>query len=482
MSGRRQKNAHRGQPVDSDQVRARLEVEPVEALTDDELPRVSIVILNWNGRHHLAPCFETLRALDYPEDRFEVVLVDNGSDDGSVQEVRDRHSWVRLIENDRNVGFSAGCNQGALDAKNGPLRPEQVVFLNNDIHVDAGFLRALVAPVARGVAIAATAKMFSWDGKVMNSAGGGMNFHGLGLQRGYLEDPSEEFDVPRRTLFACGGAMAMCVDAFFEVGGFDEEFFAYYEDVDLGWRSWVMGHEVHYEPRAVCYHHHSSTSARVPLERLRLLQVRNPLLACFKNYDEANLKRVLPAMLGLAIRRTLVVAGKGDVSEYRIEDLASLAPAGQSSAGLTPKERGLRLWDRLRAPFRRALKGRDTLNRVAIADLLAINDLLGRWDHWMDRRKTVQALRKREDDEILSLFLRPMWCIEDEAGYKELHSGMASFLGLDTLFAGAHHPGPRPAPLTARANQLHETVRRHARLQRGAHLARDRWTRPSAAL
>ena len=78
-----------------------------------QLPRASIVILNWNGRHHLAGCFESLAALDYPKELFEVVLVDNGSDDGSQAEMRAKHDWVRLIENERNVGFSAGCNQGA---------------------------------------------------------------------------------------------------------------------------------------------------------------------------------------------------------------------------------------------------------------------------------------------------------------------------------------------------------------------------------
>ncbi len=65
-----------------------------------------------------------------------------------------------------------------------------------------------------------------------------------------------------------------------------------------------------------------------------------------------------------------------------------------------------------------------------------MNDLLGRWDHWMDRRKAIQERRQRPDSEILPLFLSPMWCIEDEPGYRQLHAGMADFLGLDDLFAG----------------------------------------------
>jgi len=395
-----------------------LEVPAVKPLTDAELPRVSIVILNWNGRKHLQGCFESLAALDYPEKLREVLLIDNGSDDGSVEEVRSRHAWVRLEVNSRNVGFSAGCNQGAQLADD----PEILVFLNNDIRVEPEFLRALVAPIVRGACESTTAKMLSWDGKLLNSTGGGMNFHGIGIQRGYLEEPSAEYDVPRRTLFACGGAMAMKADVFAELGGFDEEFFAYYEDVDLGWRSWVHGHSVHYEPTAVCYHHHSSTSRRLPVERLRLLQVRNPLLACFKNYDADNLRRVLPAMLGLAIRRAFLSADLGDLSDLRVENLDTLPSEGRLRRGLA------RLFGRGGG------SGKRGVDPIAVADLVAINDLIGRWDHWMERRAEVQARRTRGDEDILPLLLKPLWCIEKDPGYVELQSGLVDFLGLDRLF------------------------------------------------
>ena len=407
---------------DPKQIEKQLIVAATAPLTDAELPRVSIVILNWNGRHHLEPCFKTLRELDYPKDRIEVILIDNGSDDGSQAEIRAKHSWVKLVENERNTGFSAGCNQGAAIACDGDLDPEVLVFINNDIHVDPGFLRALVAPVVRKEAVATTAKMFSWDGKVLNSAAGGMNFHGIGIQRGYLADPDPKYDVPRKTLFACGGAMAMDAKEFFPIGGFDEEFFAYYEDVDLGWRSWVMGHEVRYVPSAICYHHHSSTSGRVPVERLRVLQIRNPQLACFKNYDDESLKKILPAMLGLGIRRAFISSAMPDQQSYRIEAMNTL---GSGNAGG-------RFWRRIK----KNLDSHDQLGRVAIADLLGINDLVGRWDHWMGRRKVVQDQRKTPDSEILPLFLRPMWCIEGEPGYQELQSGMADFFGLNEMFEG----------------------------------------------
>lgn len=407
---------------DPESVRQRLLVPATEPLTAEELPRVSIVILNWNGKHHLGPCFETLRAMDYPEDRFEVVLVDNGSDDGSQAEVRQRHGWVRLVENERNTGFSAGCNQGAQVARDGALDPQVLVFLNNDIHVDRGFLRALVAPVVRGECAATSAKMYSWDGKLMNSAGGGMNFHGIGIQRAYLDEPAPVHDEPRLSLFACGGAMAMDAATYFEVGGFDEEFFAYYEDVDLGWRTWVLGHEVRYAPSAVCYHHHSSTSGRVPPERLRVLQVRNPQLACVKNYDDANLAKVLPVMQALAFRRGFSRMGLPDDDAYRIEAVRSLGGRGLGS--------------RIAKGLKKRVRTHDSVHRMAIADFVAMNDVYGRWSHWMARRKEIQDRRRRPDDEILPLFLDPLWCIEGDPAYGALQEELTARYGLDELFAG----------------------------------------------
>jgi len=393
-------------------------VEASEPLGDRELPRCAIVILNWNGRHHLERCLESIRGLRYPADLREVVLVDNGSSDGSVELLRARFPWVRLRVNERNVGFSAGCNQGARAAADADV----LVFLNNDIRVEPDFLRELVAPIVRGACDATSARILSWDGERVNSAGGGMNFHGIGIQRAYLDEPGPEHERPCWTLFGCGGAMAMGAQAFRDVGGFEEEFFAYYEDVDLGWRTWILGKRVQYAPRAVCYHHHSSTSSRVPRERLRLLQVRNPLLACFKNYADDNLRRVFPAMLALALRRAILRLELGDRRDFRIEELSRLRRPGRLARTL----------ERLRG----RAEGRRAVARAGLADLVGIDDLLGSWDHWARKRAAVQRARERPDDEILHLFLRPLWCIEDEPGYKELHRGATAFFGIDALFDG----------------------------------------------
>jgi len=407
---------------------ANLDAQPLAPggpVGDADLPRLAFVILNYNGLRHLDGCFESLSKLDYPKDKLEVILVDNGSSDESVAHVRAKHAWVRLIVNEKNVGFSAGCNQGARAADSAGA----LIFLNNDMRVEPDFARELVSPIVRGECECTTGKMLSWDGKRINSAGGGMNFHGIGIQKGYEVEPGPEHDVPARTLFACGGAMAIDRAVFESAGGFDEDFFAYYEDVDLGWRLWVLGYQIHYAPKAIAYHHHSSTSRTFPVETVRLLQVRNPLLACFKNYDDANLGKIFPVALALTVRRTLLESGLPDDTPYRIERQEV-------------KDKGLA--GRMLDAARRATDDSAPVRKVAVADLIGINDLLGNWDHWERRRADVQARRRRSDSEIFQLFHKPLWCVEDEPAYRALHFGAAKRFGVEDLFGGLTAEGPDP--------------------------------------
>jgi hypothetical protein len=222
--------------------------------------------------------------------------------------------------------------------------------------------------------------------------------------------------------------MAIDGRVFESAGGFDEEFFAYYEDVDLGWRLWVLGHSIQFVPEAVCYHHHSSTSRTFPMETIRLLQVRNPLLACFKNYDDEHVRRVLPAALALALHRARLVSGIEDDAPFRIEH------ANPRAAGVVG-----RLWEKARASVHETYP----LRREAVADLVGLNDLFARWEHWSRRRAEVQSRRRRPDAEILGLFHQPLWCIMEDASYQTLQRGLTGFFGIDALFAGLD-AGGRP--------------------------------------
>jgi len=386
-----------------------LRVHPGAAIERARLPRVTIVVPNLDGREVLADCLGSIAELDYPHERLEVVLVDNASSDGSRELVRERFPRVRILPLERNRGFAAACNAGARAARDAAL----LAFVNNDMRFDRGFLRELVAPLLRGECAASTARIMDWSGQTIDTSGTGTTFLGIAVQPGYGQPPRPEQLVPRKTLFGCGGAMAVDPAVLWDVGGFDEDYFAYYEDLDLGWRMWVLGHEIHYVPGALCYHHHSHTSRRFPAEVVRLVMIRNSLTTCIKNYDDENLARVLPAMLALAIRRAYLKSGL-DERTLRIES-ASVEPtldgrAGADSAGSLP------------------------IQRMGAADLVAINDVLGNWDYWMRRRREVQSRRKRSDDEIQRLFLDPLACVEGDGSYAALQAELIARLGLDAAF------------------------------------------------
>jgi len=380
------------------------------------LPRTAIVLPNYNGKRHLDPCIHSLQEMGIPEDRLEILVVDNGSVDGSVEHLRRRHPRVRVHENGANLGFSAACNQGARLAGD----VEILVFLNNDMRVAPGFLAELLQPIQEKRAHCTAAKILSWDGHRLNYAGSGMNFHGIGYQKGYNEAPAPEHDVEGPTLFACGGAMAIERTVFESVLGFDEDYFAYYEDADLGWRLWVLGYDVLYAPRSVVYHHHSVTSRSFPNELIRLLQIRNPLLTIFKNYERAHLDGILSASVLLAVRRALIVGGI-DVDRFRIEKSRS-RPIG-----------GLR---EVLVKAQRRLGRKLSVSKLALADLVALGDLGDLLPRFVEKRAWIQERRKRPDAEILPMFEEPFWCVEPRESYKVLLQTVREFFELDKVFHG----------------------------------------------
>lgn len=383
-------------------------------MTANQQPDVTIVIPNWNGKHHLEPCFATLEKLAYAG-HVEMILVDNGSADGSADFMARRYPRVRVIRNATNEGFAAACNRGA-DAARSPV----VAFLNNDMHVDPSWLTELVLPLGEDQIRCTASLILSWDGTRVNYAGGGMNFHGIGIQVG-IDDPNIDlYRKPADTLFACGGAMAVDRAYFLEIGGFDEDFFAYYEDVDLGWRMNVLGSRVRYVPSSIVYHHHSATSRRVDVHRIRLLQIRNPLFTIFKNYDEDNLRRALPAAILLTLRRTKYLLAL-DETEFTLAGNRGMARGPFSS---------------LRVRSRARLKGA-TVPMAGLADVLALNDFSSRLPAMAKKRRLIQGRRQRPDAEIVRMFKDPFWPAEQAEEYGALQRDLAAFFGLDDVMRAA---------------------------------------------
>ena len=389
----------------------RLRVYPGPALDDAKLPRLCVVIPTLDAPALLERCLHALHSSNYPRELVEVIVVDNGYRNDTAKLLARQHPRVRVVALGNNLGFTRAIAAGVAAAD----RAEVFVFLNNDVLVDAAWLRELVLPIARGECAATGARMLLPDGRP-EFLGGGANLQGfaIGFQPG--EDERElaglSTSEPRRALFACGGAMAIDADAWRDVGGLDAEFFAYYDDLDLGWRLWLRGHEVHYVPSAVCRHDRSSTSRRFAPEAIRRLQVRNGLLCCLKNYDDEHLNRLLPTLLALSVRRAWVMSRRSGAPELAIE-------------GRQPAPKWLRWW-RARRHYK--------LEALAFADFAALNEVLGAWEHWMARRAQVQAGRRRSDAEIFELFIDPLWCVEGEREYVELQHSLAQRFGFSAMF------------------------------------------------
>jgi GT2 family glycosyltransferase len=390
-----------------------LRVRPGPRLSAEALPALAVVVPTFDGREVLTDCLASLEAARYERARLRVLIVDNGSADGTPEHVRRRYPHAQVLELPRNQGFAAACNAGVRAAEGA----DTVVFLNNDMRVAPDFLIELVSPIARGECAATVAQRLSWDGERLDGAGVGATFAGIAIQPGYGAPPGPEHAIPRRTLFPCGGAMAISRDTFLAVGGFDEEFFAYYEDLDLGWRMWLMGHATHYVPTALAYHHHSHTSARFPPASVRLVMIRNSLLTCFKNYDDEHLARTLPALIALAVRRAQLATGLAApeaVEPLRIERATprELAPSGARAAEEPPL----------------------AIRALGAADLVALDDLLGRFDHWLSRRREVQARRVLPDREIFPMFLEPLACVEEDPAYRALQRGLLELYRVAEIF------------------------------------------------
>jgi hypothetical protein len=211
-------------------------------------PAVSIIVVNYNGARWLDACLGRLVA-GLPRDA-EVILVDNGSADDSVAMVRERFPAVRVVQLGRNHGFAGGNNRGADVA-----RGRYLAFLNNDTEAQPGWCDHLRRALETdpGVALATARIVFLDDPLTIDSAGDGITRVGGAFKRGHGE-PAPRWEVPGEVFGACGAACMIRRDVFAAVGGFDEDFFLVFEDVDLSWRVRLLGYRCAYVPAAEVRH------------------------------------------------------------------------------------------------------------------------------------------------------------------------------------------------------------------------------------
>lgn len=251
------------------------------ASAGDDRSAVTALVLNWNGRRVVGACVRSLLAQDHRP--LEVLVVDNASTDGSAEMIERDFPGVRLHRNPANLGFGGGNNVGlAL------ISTTYVLMCNNDIRLDPGCVRRLVDCLERHTEAGAAAPLIVLaEGGRVDAAGIAVCPDGLSLGRGRgrpphgLREPAEVFFVSD---CCCLYRRAMLRDLRLPNGEvYDEDFFAYADETDLGWRARRRGWKSLYEPRALVYHHHAASSGSVSPFLARLVE-RNRIWVAVKNF------------------------------------------------------------------------------------------------------------------------------------------------------------------------------------------------------
>ena len=239
------------------------------------MPKVSIAVVNFNGEALLRKNLPDMLRQDYQD--FETIVVDNGSTDGSVKLLEEKFPEVRIVRLQKNVGFAAGVNR-AIDSSSG----DYVATLNNDARPNPDWLSNLVtfAEENPDFGMFASKMVFDHDPTIINSAGISLDLAGIAWDR-MVGDRS---GGPSREVFGpSAGAALYRRKLFDDVGGFDESFFAYLEDVDLAWRARLAGWRCWYVADAIARHEHSATAIEgSPFKNFHL--GRNKVLSILKNY------------------------------------------------------------------------------------------------------------------------------------------------------------------------------------------------------
>lgn len=228
----------------------------VERIEGMDMEKVTVVIPNYNGIRFIGECLDALFQQEENTPRYGVLVVDNGSSDGSLELVKERFPQVRVIALPSNTGFCHAVNVG-IRASETPY----VILLNNDTKAASCFIRALVNAIEeKPRAFSVSAKMLMWDAPDrVDDAGDRYCVLGWAYARGKGR-PAAFFDRPAEVFSACGGAAIYRKSVLEQIGLFDEAHFAYLEDLDIGYRARIYGYRNYYEPAAEVVHYGSASS------------------------------------------------------------------------------------------------------------------------------------------------------------------------------------------------------------------------------
>jgi GT2 family glycosyltransferase len=369
-------------------------------------PDLSVVIVHHRGQDHLIEALDALAASSGIS--FETILVDNTAG-RPMEDVLRRHPNLRRVVAGRNTGFARGCRLGA-EASRAPL----LAFVNDDAAVlpDAlGHLAAALSVAAPDV-VAAAGRLVDASGRKNDFSDGFLTFDGHAFQSdvGRPVEAVPEAVPGEERLFACGGLMSVRRDAFLESGGFDDDYFAYLEDVDFGWRQWIFGRRVIAEPRAVARHRGGSTGEALGVFSRGFLFEKNAFATAYKNFDAEYFRDFMPAVLAAFVIRI------SEMLDSRNPGAAELKRDPYETASPEPS-------------FARRLFGiraAGAAGRVSVDDPLTVAHLRALlWIHrnhaaLASKRRAVQAGRRRPDAEIFRRF--PLRIVPTYPGDERLDS------------------------------------------------------------
>lgn len=255
-------------------------------------PLVSIIITNWNGKDHLINCLRSLGKITYKH--IEIIVVDNGSTDGSGKFVKKKFPGVRVIENSKDFGFAKGNNIGVRYAKG-----THVLLLNNDTLVDPIFLGPLVERMESDSSIAIVQpKIIFASNKKLQSGCSYLTATGFLYYTGFSKDPEDnKYNSATRMYAANGSCMLVRKAVIDSIGLFDESYFSYFEETDFCHRAWLAGWSVWYEPRGVIYHFGGIDNSREKPLKIQFHMYRNRINSYCKNLSIQMLLQILPVHL-----------------------------------------------------------------------------------------------------------------------------------------------------------------------------------------
>jgi GT2 family glycosyltransferase len=367
-------------------------------------------VVNWNSREQTLTCLSAVEKQLGDVDGAAVTVVDNGSTDGSIAAITSRFPRFRFIPLGSNRGFTGG-----LAAALATSRARNIIFLNNDAVPADGWLAAINGAMEKSAAdvISVAGKIVDMANERIDFIGGLLTFDGHALQHGFRK-PLGSYPEPRagdELLFACGGNMISRREPFMDLGAFDDDYFAYLEDVDFGWRSWIAGCRVTYAPGALVRHASSSTSERLGNFERGVLFERNALQTAIKNFE----KDILGEAAGSIFYTYL--ARLHHYATTRNPETEELRRSPSTSAKRTTRT----AWQKIR----RRVRGEKPLATIddplTAMQFRAFDWIVRNQERLAAKRDAVQKRRRRSDREIFARF--PLHIVPTYPGDAELMSG-----------------------------------------------------------